>query len=272
MKTRIIAGVTAAVVLMGLIERGPIPLILAVVLFCAFLAYLEFDRLFFGAPLRARHFRMVALIFLTIFSLSQNDVMGWISFWFSFVIICASHVYSSNKSGDFQRDTRNLSLEFLGYVYVVSLFGFMIPIIESTNGRAFLFLLFLIVFLGDTAAYFVGSHFGRRTLAIKLSPKKTLEGAIGAMAASLLAAGLFLYFILKEPSSGMVIRVMAFAPVASVLAQAGDLFESLFKRSQSQKDSGNFLPGHGGLLDRIDGLALVSPIYYVYLKFVLEQP
>jgi phosphatidate cytidylyltransferase len=147
----------------------------------------------------------------------------------------------------------------------------MVPIVQAEQGRGFLLLLFLTVFFGDTAAFFVGSRFGRHKLASKLSPKKTLEGSVGAILGAVGAACVFLFVVLKHPSQAMVVRVLIFAPAASLLAQAGDLFESLFKRSQALKDSGNFLPGHGGILDRIDGLALVSPIYYVYLKFVLER-
>jgi phosphatidate cytidylyltransferase len=271
MRTRIVAGVSAALVVIGLVARGPVILILAVVLVCAAIAYLEFDRLFFFPTQKIRQLRLISLTLVTIVAMAQHVYWGWIGFWFSFVFICLTHVVNSNRTGDFQNESRELSLEFLGLVYVVSLLGFIVPIINTPHGRGYLLLLFLIVFLGDTAAYFVGSQFGKHPLAPKLSPKKTIEGAVGALIVSIVVTWIWHYFIFEAPAPRVTIKLLIFAPLGSLLAQGGDLFESLFKRSQSQKDSGHFLPGHGGLLDRIDGLALVSPVYYIFLKVIMAQ-
>ena len=114
------------------------------------------------------------------------------------------------------------------------------------------------VFMGDTAAYFVGSWFGKHTLATRVSPKKTVEGALAAGVASVLAAIFWMKYLSNlDPMSTNGIRIMCIAPVISALAQFGDLFESVLKRSQHKKDSGSFLPGHGGLLDRLDGFMAV---------------
>jgi phosphatidate cytidylyltransferase len=134
------------------------------------------------------------------------------------------------------------------------------------QGRLYLLYLFLIVFGGDTTAYFIGVAWGRRRLAKQLSPKKSIEGAIGAVAAALILTSLWLRYAVQIPlSSSEALYWLAFAPVLSILAQISDLFESLLKRSQAQKDSGSFIPGHGGILDRIDGLALSCPAFYFFL-------
>jgi phosphatidate cytidylyltransferase len=143
--------------------------------------------------------------------------------------------------------------------------------VKSFNGREYLFLLFLIVFVGDSAAYFAGKFFGKRKLAPHLSPKKTVEGAFGSVCGATLISILWLRTVYPDPwDSTFGIRLMVFAPLLNVFAQVGDLFESLLKRSQEVKDSGAFLPGHGGILDRLDGIAFSAPLFYFFVTYILE--
>jgi phosphatidate cytidylyltransferase len=158
----------------------------------------------------------------------------------------------------------------LGFWYLVSLFGFLVPIAKLDGGRNLLFLLFIVVFLGDTVAFLVGRKWGKHSLASLVSPKKTVEGAAGGIAGSIVGAlGWFLVFRGDAAWGGRTFWVLVLAaPVLGALGQFGDLFESLLKRSRHQKDSGAFLPGHGGMLDRVDGLALSAPLFYFYLVLV----
>jgi len=270
MKLRIFTGVVAAALLVALTYYGSLSLITTVVLVCATFAYVEFDRLFFVTRSMTRQMRLAVLIALTVIAIQQDQTAGWYAFWFCFVFLCAVHVFDSNKGGDFGKSVESLSLETLGYIYTVSLFGFIVPIAALPGGRDFLLLLFFIVFVGDTAAYFVGSKMGKHPLASRLSPKKTAEGSLASIVSSAASACLWIFFIYRGPvDQGFVTKVFIFAILGNALAQLGDLCESLLKRSRSQKDSGYFLPGHGGILDRIDGLALVSPVYYMFLTSVL---
>jgi len=129
----------------------------------------------------------------------------------------------------------------------------------------------LVVFVGDTAAYFGGMTWGKRKLASEISPKKTIEGSFSALLASVVVTLLWTRFVYPEamfPDNYW--RIILAAPVLSLLAQLGDLFESVLKRSQMQKDSGSFLPGHGGILDRVDGLAFATPVFYFCLYYLWE--
>jgi len=117
----------------------------------------------------------------------------------------------------------------------------------------------VITWVGDTAAYFVGRAFGKRPFAPHLSPKKTWEGAIASMAAALLV-GWLLSTRINVPAP----IVLGLAAAGNVAGQAGDLLESAFKRSAGVKDSGTILPGHGGMLDRIDALILTLPVVWYY--------
>jgi phosphatidate cytidylyltransferase len=124
--------------------------------------------------------------------------------------------------------------------------------------RILLFAL-VITWVGDTTAYFVGRAIGKRAFAPKLSPKKTWEGAI-ASAASALLLGWWLSTQVNIPTP----IVLGLALTGNIAGQLGDLFESAFKRSAGVKDSGSILPGHGGMLDRIDALIMAIPVVWYY--------
>ncbi|MFX4260894.1 phosphatidate cytidylyltransferase [Pelotomaculum propionicicum] len=117
----------------------------------------------------------------------------------------------------------------------------------------------------DTAAYFVGMVFGRRRIAPALSPKKTVEGAVGGFIGSILVAGVFSYIYTFLPMS----KVLLLGLSLGAAAQVGDLLESAFKRQAGVKDSSALIPGHGGILDRIDSTLFTAPlVYYFVLLFI----
>jgi phosphatidate cytidylyltransferase len=120
--------------------------------------------------------------------------------------------------------------------------------------------------LGDTGAYFVGRRFGRHKLYEAVSPKKTIEGAVGGLAASLtwscIASATFLHGVLSLPEA------VGLGIVAGVLGQVGDLGESLIKRSTGVKDSGVLVPGHGGILDRVDSILMTSAVVFLYARWM----
>lgn len=144
----------------------------------------------------------------------------------------------------------------------------------ESNGPSLVIFLLCVVWAGDTAALYVGRAWGRHKLAPMLSPNKTWEGSLGSVAGSLLAAGalLGLAALLEQWDSARlsypddVWYWLLLAVVVNVAAQLGDLAESALKRSAGVKDSGTLLPGHGGILDRIDALLLAAPVmWYVQL-------
>ena len=137
--------------------------------------------------------------------------------------------------------------------------------IRLTGGPAVLTWLLAVIALSDSGQYYTGRAFGRRKLAPVTSPGKTIEGAIGGAIVAAIAGGLLAPFLM--PAIG--------APAAAVLAlllaifgMTGDLFKSLLKRSAGVKDSGTLIPGHGGVLDRVDAYLFAGPIFYLYLRFV----
>lgn len=127
-----------------------------------------------------------------------------------------------------------------------------------------LFLLLAIVSLGDTAAYYVGTRWGRTLLAPRVSPKKTWEGAVASLVTAMLAAVLCCLWRLGDPDWLLV----GTAGVVSIAGQLGDLAQSQFKRAAGVKDSGSFLPGHGGLWDRLDALLVAAPVWWLGLMLL----
>lgn len=130
---------------------------------------------------------------------------------------------------------------------------------SGTDGPRLLMFVLVITWVGDTAAYFVGRAIGKHPLAPVLSPKKSWEGTIASILGALLVAVVFATWLMVP-----LPHLLAMAVVGNIAGQAGDLLESAYKRSAGVKDSGSLLPGHGGILDRIDALILAIPVVWYY--------
>ncbi len=153
-----------------------------------------------------------------------------------------------------------------GLLYIPLLLSFLIRFYLQPDGVHWVFWVLLVVAAGDTGAFYVGSYFGKHKLCPAVSPKKTIEGALGGLAANVMIGTL--YQVLFIPSLSLAMGIV-FALVVGAVGQAGDLFESEFKRAAGVKDSGKLLPGHGGFLDRIDALLFAAPIAFLLKDYLL---
>lgn len=174
----------------------------------------------------------------------------------------------------FRREKRlsNWAWTVAGILYVGWTLSHYVSLRELEYGRNWVFLAILSTFACDTGAFLVGKRFGKRRFAPSISPGKTWEGAIAGLVAAT-AAAVALCFILNIGDWTLPISYVHAAILGALIgifAQAGDLLESLVKRRAGVKDSGNLLPGHGGLLDRIDSLVLTGVIVYYYVVWVVE--
>ncbi len=156
-----------------------------------------------------------------------------------------------------------LGLTVLGAFYVGALFPYFSLLRNRTNGIAVIIFILLLVIASDTGAYFTGSWLGRTKLAPRVSPKKTVEGAIGGLALCVVAGSL-----LHQPlvSGWNVGRTVALSLAIGILAQLGDLASSALKRSAGVKDSGWIFPGHGGLLDRTCSMVFATVLAYYWSR------
>ena len=158
-----------------------------------------------------------------------------------------------------------ITRQLQGLIYIPVLLSFLILIREGSSGMIWIFLLLAVIFAGDTSAYYVGSYLGRHKLSPAVSPGKTIEGSIGGLAGNLVVGSIGKFFFLPAMPWGLC---LLFFIVVGIAGQVGDLFESELKRVSGIKDSGGILPGHGGILDRIDALLFASPVAYVFIRYV----
>ena len=152
---------------------------------------------------------------------------------------------------------------FIGVFYVAALFAYQVAIRTGAEGKQWLVFLYFVIWASDIGAYSIGIPFGKHRLYEKVSPKKSIEGLAGALAAS--AGMAVLCRIWFMPAIGLG-EVVAIALALAVVGTVGDLVESLFKRAAGVKDSGTLIPGHGGILDRMDSMLFAAPVLYYYLK------
>jgi len=149
----------------------------------------------------------------------------------------------------------------LGVVYVFGSWRFAVPLRDAS--KYWLMFALVLSWVGDIAAYYVGINMGRHPLAPRISPKKTWEGSAASVAASMVFGWLFLRSFLPQVPAW---HAMLLAAAANGAGQVGDLAESAIKRGAGIKDSGALLPGHGGLLDRVDSTLFALPVVYLYLR------
>jgi phosphatidate cytidylyltransferase len=156
---------------------------------------------------------------------------------------------------------------FFGILYVAWSLAHLLLIRElRPHGQMAAFLLFVLIWAQDIIAYLVGTRWGRHLIAEKISPKKTWEGTIAGLLASVLVALIFQSTVLRQDLR--LIEAIVLGVVLGILAFLSDLSESLLKRSAGMKDSSPLLPGHGGILDRFDSFILTAPFYYYYWAFL----
>ena len=155
--------------------------------------------------------------------------------------------------------------EIQGVVYIPLTLSFIVLLRHDSHGVAWIFFLIFMVFAGDVGAFYAGKLFGRHKLSPSISPGKTIEGSIGGMILCILVGYGFARLFLPHLNGWSVFLLFIFV---NIISQIGDLFESELKRTARIKDSGNILPGHGGILDRIDALLFAAPVAYFFKVLV----
>jgi phosphatidate cytidylyltransferase len=162
----------------------------------------------------------------------------------------------------------NIVLSLVNGLFLLAPMLSSLAILQSQE-KALVLLLLFYIWAADIGAYFSGRRFGRKKLCPEVSPKKTFEGVYGGILLSQIVAILYVVFAVQGPKINDFLVFCFLALVVSLVSVIGDLFESVLKRMNNQKDSGSLLPGHGGLLDRIDSLTVSAPMFLLLVVFVL---
>lgn len=189
-----------------------------------------------------------------------NSSFIYVLLFFAFIMI----LFKKNGNSPFT----DLGAIFLTYIYVIIPFTILIAIpFTNTNnsyeGTTFLGCIILI-WSTDTFAYLTGRAIGKHKLYEKISPNKTIEGSVGGLIFTLITATIISYYFTQYS----LIEWLGLSILISIFGGLGDLVESMFKRAANIKDSGNLIPGHGGVLDRFDSLIFASPFIYFYLQLI----
>lgn len=190
--------------------------------------------------------------------LSQKLIVSIFAFFLYFTLISA--LISSRKIA-----IQYLGRIFLTLVYIIIPFSLLIKLPYFTMDKLFdssiIIGIFLLIWSNDIFAYIIGKNFGKHKLIERVSPNKTIEGFLGGFIFTFISG----FFISKYCLSIPPIQWFTIAIIVSVFGVIGDLIESMFKRQAQVKDSSNFIPGHGGFLDRLDSIIFAAPIIYIYL-------
>jgi len=162
---------------------------------------------------------------------------------------------------------QEVAFALLAFIYIPFALMHVVLLRQTPFGVQWLFVIMLIVMTNDSAAYYIGSTFGKRRLYPLVSPKKSVEGAIGGLLGSL--GGTMIAKFTFFPQLTFTDAIIT-ALIIGMVGQVGDLFESLLKRSFGVKDSGILIPGHGGVLDRMDSILFAAPVTYYYALFFFK--
>lgn len=268
--TRVLSGVVLVTIAVAVVWFAPPPLFFAVAELLLVLAFVEYARL---AAACALPIPMVASGVATVLASIGVTSSFWIgdqivsnavaldaALMTSFVVLAALSLVSWRGERD---ALARAAVSTFPVLYLGLPIGAMIAL-RALRGREALFLLLLTVMVSDTAQYYTGRTFGRRLLAPAISPKKTVEGAVGGFVFGAVVVSVVGAWWL--PAVPVALRALLGVMLVA-LGIGGDLFESMIKRAAGVKDSSALIPGHGGVLDRIDALLFAAPVYYVFLKY-----
>jgi phosphatidate cytidylyltransferase len=295
---RVLTAVVLIPIVLLLVLEAPIAVLAAVAALVALLAVQELLRLGEGYGIRPFHwptYIFVALFFLFL-ALSGSEVpllaTGAFIYLGGFTAAFAPFVFLAigMRRADLSSAFPAAMLSVFAFVYVALPLGLLVAIRELWAGAFLVMSLLLVVWAGDIFAYFVGRALGHHFMSPRISPKKTWEGALASLLASVgVAALLYQYalpissallhvhfihrrdgfFALQRPP--LLLPTLVLSAAINVAAQLGDLVESLIKRGAGAKDSGAILPGHGGMLDRIDALLFAIPVLWYYAAWRVMQ-
>lgn len=217
-------------------------------------------------PARMVYVALIVVLFL-IALFFQNELTGFafristLMFWFWILVIPLLVRFPDTKPV-FQN---TLVTAALGAVILLSTAMGLLWLKSQENGAWFLLCLFSIVTIADSGAYFAGKNWGKHKLAPEISPGKSIEGVYGGLVANFVFAVLLVFGLNMAPEQSFLIVLIVL--LTSLFSVEGDLLESAIKRSQGVKDSGTILPGHGGILDRIDGVCAATPCFIFCVLF-----
>ena len=235
---------------------------IALITLCGFLCIWEFIRM-----IKLKSYASYVFFVIVMFLMIKRPESYGIALILIITILSSVFlVYQlfAKKEISFANDRVKLGVT-IRYVIFSICFLVLLPFYENSFHPYLMISVLSIIWVNDSFAFVVGKNFGRNKLFASVSPKKTMEGFFGGLVFSLLAA----IFISKFNVDFSMLNWMVISVLVSVIGTVGDLVESKFKRQANIKDTGNIMPGHGGILDRLDSLLFAAPFVYLYINFII---
>lgn len=260
MLIRILSALVAIPLLLTIVIKGGLLLKVAV-LVVSILGLNEFYNAFRNINLYPiKYIGLVSIILIFLFTL-KNTNANYIMLWFFINMILVLFCSLRKKT-----DLNSSILTVFGIFYIVFFIYHVVFIANLTYNYQLIWLIFITAWATDTFAYFTGYLFGKKKLCPEISPKKTIEGAVGGVLGSILTCSLFMYYFNPQ----LLIHGFLIGFSGSIVGQTGDLTASLFKRYVGIKDYGKIMPGHGGVLDRFDSILFTAPLVYYYIVLFIN--
>jgi phosphatidate cytidylyltransferase len=261
LSSRAISAIAALIIMIAALYFGQTLGIYAMALFVVIRGSFEIARMFFTPDyprfVKRLFVSLATLVFIFI-TLDQFNFVANFGMIFSFVFVASFGVLFHKSFKNLDQIQTFVAKNCLGLVYTSFLPATVIWLSKANYGIQWFLCLLAVVFAGDIGAYIFGVTMGKTKVAPTLSPNKSLEGALGGLLFSVIAAASFHFIIPNVP----LYIMMLLGLFGGFFGQIGDFFESLIKRVSGVKDSGSIMPGHGGVLDRLDGVLLAAPIFY----------
>lgn len=260
--SRVVSAVIAVIVLFLALYFGGEMGVYVMTLLVTVRGSFEIARMFFNEtypPFVKNLFMFLSTFIFLIITQENMRPMTTILLIFSFVIVASLGVLLHRHFKNLDQILTFVAKNCLGLVYVCFLPATVIWMTQTNHGIEWFLCLLSVVFAGDIGAYIFGTALGRTKIAPRLSPNKSFEGSFGGLLFSTAAA---MCFSLLLPNTPLYVFVVVGA-LGGLFGQIGDFFESLMKRVSGVKDSGSIMPGHGGILDRLDGVLFAAPLFYV---------
>lgn len=261
---RWITGIVAVPILVALIIYAPPLLFDAVIILLILVAAMEYNRMTFGDGRTREKVEVLAVSVLIPLAFIAGDATLVLAVLvLSSIAVFAAHLLQV-REGD--ASIAPVMGVVFGFVYIPLALSHFILVRRGSEGVVWIFFIIVLAFAGDIAAFYVGRTWGKRKLLPAVSPGKTEEGMYGLIAGSTIACIVFQQFFFPQLP---VVHAAVLGCVGSIIGQLGDLCESAIKRASGFKDSGALLPGHGGLLDRLDCLIFIVPFVHYYRTFLI---
>lgn len=261
---RWLTGLVLAAVLLLIIVMGSLVVLTAVITLVIVIGLWEYNGIVFGPGHRAEKTESMIIAVLIPWIVLAGSTQ-WIAAVLTFAILMVFMVFLWQAEGP-SLDLSSVMKALFGLLYIPLLTSHFVLLRLLESGVFWVLLVLVIGIIGDTVALYVGKSLGKRKLLEAVSPGKTVEGTLGLIAGATVAACVFGYFWLPQIHWAHFL-ILGF--VGGIIGQMGDLCESAIKRSHGKKDAGSLLPGHGGLLDRMDSLIFLAPFVYYYRIFVI---